>query len=69
MCLELQQEYYTSEQIAPVFGLKPGYLKHLRHIRKGPRYHKLEKLVLYKYKDVKGWLEVHSQVIDPAGIA
>lgn len=63
----VQQRYYRTREIAPIFGLKPSYLEKLRSLRDGPKYIRLDGVVLYTLVDMQAWIDARSQVVEPLG--
>ena len=58
----------STREIAKMFGVTESYLKKLRHMRTGPRYHKLGRIVKYKPQEVGSWLENALQAVEPEGL-
>ncbi|MFO8083101.1 MAG: helix-turn-helix domain-containing protein [Desulfobacterales bacterium] len=56
--------YLTEKQIAEHFPFSVSTLQKWRHMNKGPAYHKIGRMVLYKYEDVEGYL--HQRKVMPA---
>jgi len=50
-------KFYTTGEIAVMFGLTDTYLRKLRQLQSGPKYYKLNKMIRYKKEDVESWLE------------
>ena len=48
----------TTEQVAPLVGMKPGTLMEWRYLQKigQPPYHKVGRSVRYRYSEVVQWL-------------
>lgn len=64
----MEQKLYSTNQVAALFGLKSSYLRKLRQLRKGPKYTKLNRLVLYDPADVSEWIAARGQEIKPCGL-
>ena len=55
--------YLTSQEVARRLQLKNGTLQNWRSQGKGPRWHKLERRVLYKAEEVQDWIDgLHKSV-------
>jgi hypothetical protein len=59
------KRYYTTEEIAKMYGLTVSYLKNLRYLGQGPAYRKVGKLVLYSLPDVDDWFEQNADLVHP----
>lgn len=46
----------TTEQVAKAYGLKKGTLANLRWAKRGPKYYRNGRKILYKISDVEAWL-------------
>lgn len=60
--------YASTAEISLLYGLSCSYLKKLRHVRQGPPYVKLGKLVLYPLAEFSEWFAsvAESHEADPA---
>ncbi len=47
----------TTKEVARLYGLHPDTLTKWRHFKKGPRYFKDGRIILYHQKDVQQYLE------------
>lgn len=61
----LQKIYYTTKEVAAMFGITASYLKNLRYLDSGPSYRQVGKLILYSLSDVEAWFEEHAQFVEP----
>lgn len=59
-------QLWTTEQAAEWLNTSPGYLKKLRHERKGPPYFKTGRAVRYHPAQVARWLRAQQRGIEPA---
>lgn len=64
----MEQKLYSTNQVAELFGLKGSYLRKLRQLRQGPKYIKLNKLVLYDPAEVSEWIAARGREIEPCGL-
>ena len=55
--LNLSKFSGTPEDVEKIFGLNAGTLKNLRCQRKGPKYRKIGRKVIYVYNDVREWMD------------
>lgn len=62
------KRYYTTEEIAKMYGLTVSYLKNLRYLSEGPTYRKVGKLVLYSLSDVDAWFDQNSELVTPKNV-
>ncbi|MCX5806970.1 MAG: helix-turn-helix domain-containing protein [Proteobacteria bacterium] len=46
----------TAEQAAEVYGLSKGTLANMRFAKKGPKFYKVGRKILYKVTDLEAWL-------------
>jgi hypothetical protein len=53
---KMQQVSVTPEQAAKMYGLGAGTLANMRSQKKGPRFYKVGKKVLYRIEDLERWL-------------
>ena len=49
--------YGSPAEMAALYGVTEAYLKKLRHLRQGPPYRKLGRMVLYPLLDFARWFE------------
>jgi len=49
--------FHTTHEISERFGIPQGSLQNLRWQRRGPRYYKVGRKVLYREADVQAWIE------------
>ena len=47
----------TTDEAAELLGLKSQTLHNWRHLRKGPRYHKLGRRIIYLLDDLEAFME------------
>jgi len=62
------EKLYTTREISIEYGISEGWLRKLRHMRKGPKYHKLGRAIRYRQSDVKTWLEQAIVTVEPDGL-
>lgn len=46
----------TPKDCEIIYGLNTGTLANLRFFKRGPRYYKLGKKILYRVEDIEAWL-------------
>lgn len=46
----------TAEQASEIYGLSKGSLANLRFARRGPKFFKIGRKILYKVSDLESWL-------------
>jgi len=54
--VQINKVSVTPEEAAKMYGLSVGTLAHMRSRKRGPRYHKVGKKVLYRVEDLERWL-------------
>lgn len=47
--------YFSTKQVAEIYGLSPRTLERWRLEGEGPKFHKLGSRVMYKESDLKDW--------------
>jgi len=46
----------TAEQAAETYGLSKGTLANMRFAKRGPKFYKIGRKILYKVTDIEAWL-------------
>lgn len=54
-------------QVQAEYGVPVSSLANLRWLRKGPRYIKLGRTILYRRVDIEAW--INSQAVEPVAVA
>jgi len=49
----------TPKDVATIYGLSEGTLANLRYHKRGPRYYKISRKVLYLTEDIEAWITRH----------
>jgi predicted DNA-binding transcriptional regulator AlpA len=58
--------YYTTEEVALMFGLTPDYLRRLRSRQAGPVYSRIGgRMIRYRKADVEQWIETATVEVRP----
>ena len=60
----MEARYLTPKKAAEVFGLSAKTLANLRSQRKGPRFVKLRKKVLYPVDELERWLKENGVLVE-----
>ena len=63
-----EKRYYSTKELAIVYGLTDARLRKLRQLQKGPKYRKLGRSVCYTKADVEEWLDKAMITIEPKGV-
>ena len=62
----IDKKLYSAKEIAQIFGLTEGWLKQLRHQKKGPVYSIVGgRSVRYTKADIRKWLGITSTRVKP----
>ncbi|HUT44542.1 MAG TPA: helix-turn-helix domain-containing protein [Desulfobacterales bacterium] len=50
------QKTATTKQISEIYGIPVGTLANLRYQKRGPKYYRVSRKVLYAISDVEDWI-------------
>ncbi|MDO9566726.1 MAG: helix-turn-helix domain-containing protein [Candidatus Desulfaltia sp.] len=51
-----RQKTATTKQISEIYGIPVGTLANLRYQKRGPKYYRVSRKVLYAISDVEDWI-------------
>ena len=51
-----KQKTATTKQISEIYGIPVGTLANLRYQKRGPKYYRVSRKVLYAISDVEDWI-------------
>jgi len=52
----IEKQALGADETCKTYGLNPGTMANLRHARKGPKFYKAGKKVIYFVEDIEAWL-------------
>lgn len=53
---DIKQRALSPNTVADMYDLNVGTLANLRHAKKGPKYYKINKKVIYFMEDIEAWI-------------